>query len=250
MVPMPLVDLTDAATGVGPADAHWPEIATAPVAFETDMATSGPLHSFEISSSVGVPDGVVESARAAAAATGYAQGWAAGIAEAQRAMADRLAAQAEQLDAAIDTAAAGYRQVLSVIDGAATQIRSQHVTTAAQIQDAIIAAGFSIAESLLGQALADEGLRSRAAVARALDLASGSDDVDIRVAPADFTALAQLAGADPTATSLVEQRGSRTIVITPDGSLQPGDAVARYSASEIDARLSAAVDRVREALSL
>jgi flagellar assembly protein FliH len=44
--------------------------------------------------------------------------------------------------------------------------------------------------------------------------------------------------------------GGRQVTVVPDGTLSPGDAVAECDATEVDARLGAALDRAGKALGL
>jgi flagellar assembly protein FliH len=77
-------------------------------------------------------------------------------------------------------------------------------------------------------------------VARALSLAPSDEDVRVTLHPADLAAL----GAEGTTRT----EGGRAITFAADDTLAPGDALARSGATSIDARLGAALERVREVL--
>jgi flagellar assembly protein FliH len=64
--------------------------------------------------------------------------------------------------------------------------------------------------------------------------------VTVRLNPEDLATLVVL-------DSTVEIDG-RTVTLVPDASLQCGDAVAVCDTTEVDARLTAALDRARKAL--
>ena len=113
--------------------------------------------------------------------------------------------------------------------------------TAEQFEDLILSAALAIAEALVGHVLHDDESRSRGVLAHALSLVPEREDVQIRLHPADHAALvADAAGAARAAT--------RSVTLIADPSLQPGDAVARCGATEIDARIAAGIARVREVL--
>ena len=74
-------------------------------------------------------------------------------------------------------------------------------------------------------------------LAHALSLVPEREDVQIRLHPADHAALV----AD---AAVATQAATRSVTLIADASLQPGDAVARCGATEIDARITAGIARV------
>jgi len=213
----------------------------AAVTFVADTVRSeAPAAVFEIAPRAGVPDELLAPARAAAQAAGYAAGWASGI-RAARLVADAEAhVAAAERDRASATQRAALAQAITAIDRAAGALEQRAVPAAEQIEQLILSSAFAIAETLVGRTLADEQLRSNAAVARALSLAPVDEDVLVTLHPAD---LAALGAAGTTRTD-----AGRAISFAADDTLAPGDALARSGATSIDARLGAALDRVREVL--
>lgn len=232
--PLQLADLAELRAGDVPPPA-------AAVAFVPDAApTEAPAAVFEIAPRAGVPDELLAPARAAAQAAGYAAGWASGI-RAARLVADAEAhVAAAERDRASATRRAAFAQAVTAIDRAAAALEQRAVPAAEQIEQLILSSAFAIAETLVGRTLADAQLRSNAAVARALSLAPVDEDVTVTLHPAD---LAALGAAGTTRTE-----GGRAISFAADDTLAPGDAQARSGATSIDARLGAALERVREVL--
>lgn len=216
----------------------------APVTFSAaavDVPAAPPV--FEISRSAGIPDDLVAEARRGAQAAGYAAGWASGI-QAARVVAD---AEAQTRRAEDERLAAERRarlqQAFTALDRAAEGLEARAVPAAEQIEDLIVGSALAIAEELVGQVLRDEQVRSQAALRRALSLAPADEPLTVRVHPADLAALAGDDGELSPAAGV-----TRPLQLVADPSLQPGDAVASCAATEVDARLSAGLARVREAL--
>jgi flagellar assembly protein FliH len=162
------------------------------------------------------------------------------------------AVAAENAAAARDSA---YSQAFEALFDAAEELEGLAVQSAADIEEQIVAAAWSIAEAIVGQVLADDETRSRAAVTRALSLAPADEDVTVAVSPADFRVLAAERGdavdSAATATDMTpirRSRGLRTVSILADDTLAPGDAVATCGATTIDARIAGAIERVKQVL--
>jgi len=254
------------------------------VPFRPDSTTRPTLHEFRVSTAAGVPDEVLEPARAAARAAGFAEGWAAGLRQAKLAAeecarADKAAAQRAEADRD-----ARRQRAFRTIDEAAAELERTSVPDAENIQDQIVGAAFEIAEALIGRALRDDAIRAPAALARALSLAPVDCEVTVTVSPADFRTLISggIGGAhaqpadeeswiartgdaatsearpavpgvvDPPpesgVTSMSQRLAGRSVTIAMDPALAPGDALATCGATRIDARLSAGVERVKRIL--
>lgn len=264
------------------------------VPFRPDGPTRPPLQPFRVSTGAGVPDEVLEPARAAARAAGFAEGWTAGLREARQAAEERAKADLAATARAEADRDARRQRAFRTIDAAAAELERRTVPAAEDIQEQIIAAAFEIVEALVGRAMRDDAVRAPAALDRALSLAPAGCDVTVTVSPADFRTLmadgiggahalpavdstresspAGAPGLDDTAlaagtlgaaggsagaggpasddgvTTMRQRRGGRTVTIAMDPSLAPGDALAICGATRIDARLSAALDRVKEVL--
>ena len=202
---------------------------------------------FDFASDAGVPDQLVEQARAEARAVGYAQGWAHGLRDAAESQAaERAVADAER--AALRNRQ--EQQVSSALQGlqaAAADLRQRTMSITDDIEDQILAAAVKLAEALLGRELRDPEVAAPAALARVLRLAPANEPVTVWLNPIDHTTLTA-----PNGTALigsVEGATGRGLTFETDPELQPGDARARCGSTTIDARLSAGVARLREYLS-
>jgi flagellar assembly protein FliH len=223
-----------------------------------EQASSPTLRAFAVSRKAGIPEDLLAAESAAARASGYAAGYATGIDEARAATRARLAAEAAAAETAANARESASRQAFQALFDAAEELEGLAVQSAADIQEQIVSAAWSIAEAIVGQVLAEDETRSRAALTRALALAPSDEDVTVTVSPADFMVLAGRDGADADdfdsadvatdMTPLRRSRGLRSLVIMADEALAPGDAVASCGATTIDARLTAAIERVRQVL--
>ncbi|THJ65047.1 hypothetical protein E8P82_13025 [Arthrobacter echini] len=175
------------------------------------------------------------AARDTAAARGHAAGYADGLALARA----ELAEQRTRLDAerAAERRHADQRaaQRMRVLDAAVRALERQSAPVLAEARTRILDAALEIAEALLGQELQDGPSSARAAVARALSGIDGEDVRTVRLHPAD---LADLSATDVPAG----------LQLSPDPSLQRGDAVAECENGQLDARLGSALARVRDVL--
>lgn len=192
-----------------------------------------------------------ETVRAAARAEGYAAGWAAG----RRAAAAAAAEEAAQERAAMQTVearrAAAHAAAVAALHRAADEHARRAVPTYEQAADAVAATAFAVVEELLGRELALARDPGRDAVRRALSMlpdgvaagSAGGPPVTVRLHPSDAAALtaAALTAADPADLP-------PGVTIVPDPGLARGDAVAECGPCHVDARLGAAVARVREVL--
>jgi len=196
---------------------------------------------FRRTTEVPIPAELLEQARASAVAAGYAEGWAQGVreatAEAQaaaQAAQERARAVAEQDER--DRAAA-LQQAAAAVLAAADRLAQREVPVLAELEDVVLGAAVELAEALLGRALASSPEPGLDALRRVLALTPDGGSPVVRLHPEDLASL----GA-PEGDHLVD---GRVVRLRPDPTLARGDAVAEYGASTIDARLSAAVQRVR-----
>jgi flagellar assembly protein FliH len=224
----------------------------APAAFEIDLRRVASVgHAGR--SPVAVPtDGGWRSATAADLATevresaraeGYSAGWAEGRRVAAAEARVRRADVAREVAVAEQTRRARHSSALAALATAAAELERRTVPVAEELSDSVLAAALVLAEAVLGRELATTAADGGAhALRRALDLAPRHRPVTVRLSPED---MATLAMHDTT----VEIDG-RQVTVVPDATLAPGDAVAVCDATEIDARLGAALDRARKALAL
>ncbi|HEX8095940.1 FliH/SctL family protein [Jatrophihabitans sp.] len=202
---------------------------------------------FDFASDAGVPDQLVEQARAEARAVGYAQGWAHGLRDAADSQAgERAAANADRVTLR-DRQQQQVASALQALQAAAADLRQSTMSITDDIEDQILAAAVEIAEALLGRELRDPEVAAPAALARVLRLAPANEPVTVWLHPADHRTLTA-----PNGTALigsVEGATGRGLTFEIDPELQPGDARARCGSTSIDARLAAGVTRLREYLS-
>ncbi|GAA3448007.1 FliH/SctL family protein [Planomonospora venezuelensis] len=194
-----------------------------------------------------LPTEIVEEARATAQAAGYAAGWAQGREEA-RAEAQRIAqatarAEAERTARAEAEQTARLDSALTALAASAGQLERQTAPVATEIEELILQTAFTIAEAVLGREIAHSPEPGREALARALELAPAGRPVLVRLNPGDH---ATLVGAGEARFDF----DGRDVALVADAGLEPGDAVAECDATSVDARLSTAVQRAKEALGL
>ncbi|GII05967.1 FliH/SctL family protein [Planobispora takensis] len=190
-----------------------------------------------------MPTEVVDGARAAAQATGYAEGWAQGREEARQAAAAEVRDEAERVARAEARKIARLDSALAAITGSAAQLERQTAPAAAELEELIVQTAYALAEAVLGREIAHSPEPGREALARALELVPENRPVLVRLSPADHAALV---GAGQNTFDI----DGRAVTMAVDARLKPGDAVAECDATAVDARLSTALERVKEALGL
>ena len=186
----------------------------------------------------------VERAKQEARTTGYAEGWAQG----RRAAALEAAAAAERARA-VEHAhdqrrAAALAQAVNALGRAITNLENQMMPTLHELQEAVLAHAFELAEAIVGRAMDDPEGRAAAALRRAMSAAPEHGDVVVSLHPDDFR---NLVG---TATDADYNYEGRPVHLRPDPALYPGDAVAETGTTTVDASIAAAVARARAALRL
>lgn len=194
----------------------------------------------------GVPEdsAPVERAKQQARTTGYAEGWAQG----QRAAAVEAEAARERARA-VEQAhdqrrAAALAQSVNALGRAVTNLETQLMPTLHELQEAVLAHAFELAEAIVGRAMDDPEGRAAAALRRAMNAAPDQGDVVVSLHPDDFR---NLVG---TATDADYNYEGRPVHLRPEPGLRPGDAVAETGTTTVDASIAAAVARAREALRL
>lgn len=176
-------------------------------------------------------------------AEGYAIGWAAGSRAAASKAAQERREEAERAAAERAGRAARVEQALAGLGAAARAARARAVPTLAEVADELTKASIELAEAALGAELSDRGAAVRAALARALSAEGEEHVVRIRLNPQDLAALGEvpdLLGVDVRIPAGVE--------LVADASLAPGDAISEFEDGILDARISTALRRIRNAL--
>jgi flagellar assembly protein FliH len=183
------------------------------------------------------------AALVAARARGYATGYANGRRVAAEEQATWLAA-AEETRAAHETHAAEQVTALArALQAAAARLGEATVPVLSDVEGAVVEAAFELATAVVGVALADRLSAARAAVARALSGETAGAVAVVRLSPQD---LALLESGEASADLLTAAGASPRLVADP--ALAPGDAVAELPAGWLDARVSSALARAKEAL--
>jgi flagellar assembly protein FliH len=194
----------------------------------------------------GVPEdsAPVERAKQQARTTGYAEGWAQGQRAAALA-AEAAAERARAVEQAHDQRrAAALAQSVNALGRAVTNLETQLMPTMAELQEAVLAHAFELAEAIVGRAMDDPEGRAAAALRRAMTAAPEQGDIVVSLHPDDFR---NLVG---TATDADYNYEGRPVHLRPDAALHPGDAVAETGTTTVDASIAAAVARAKEALRL
>jgi len=190
-----------------------------------------PHRLFEVTRPAEMPDEVLAPARAAAEAAGYAAGWGKGV-QAARAVVD---AEHEAARRTTESRAAELLQALAAVQSASNGLERRALPVVDELEQLLLGAAFDLAEAIVGARLRDDEHRGFDALHRVLALATVGEPVRVRLHPADLQIVRT---ADvPEGVELVA-----------DPAQAPGDAVATCGASEIDARITTAVERVREQL--
>ncbi len=162
---------------------------------------------------------------------GHAAGYAAGL----RAADLELAARRAELEALAAEAAEESRRrlqsALAALEAAAARLDARTAPVLAEADRALVASAVELAAAILDR---EPSTSSVEALDRALRIAGDTAPRRVRLAPSDAL---QLAGVTAGGVEIV-----------PDPAVPAGDAIVDLPRGEIDARLSAALDRARAAL--
>ncbi|RHA44533.1 FliH/SctL family protein, partial [Cellulomonas rhizosphaerae] len=135
-----------------------------------------------------------------------------------------------------EVAARRVSDALEALARAAAAVRAVAAPVLADATHALHAGAIELAEAVLGVELADDERSALAALARVRAAEPGPGPVTVRLHPRD---LATLLTGDADLTDLR---------LEADPSLAPGDAVAEHADGHVDARIAAALERGRAAL--
>lgn len=165
-------------------------------------------------------------------ADGHAEGFRVAAAEAAVAAA-RARAEREAADAAAQRALAS---ALGALESAAATLSARVAELAQADEQTISARAVELAETILGEALADREFAATAALRRGLAAGDGAQPIEVRLSVAD----ARVVGDHPAAPAGVS--------VTGDDELAAGDAVVVLPDGMVDARIGAALQRARRAV--
>jgi flagellar assembly protein FliH len=211
-----------------------------------EVADTATTARFGVDLRQGVPEdnAAVERAKQQARTAGYAEGWAQGQREAA-AVAEASAARARAAEQAHDQRrAAALAQAVNALGRAITELETQLMPTFGELQEVLLARSFELAEAIVGRALDDPQGRGADALRRAMAAAPEAGNLVVNLHPEDYRTLIGDSGeAD------FDHEGRR-VILRPDATLRPGDAVAETGTATVDATVAAAVARAREALRL
>jgi flagellar assembly protein FliH len=186
----------------------------------------------------------VERAKQQARTAGYAEGWAQG----QRAAgleAEAAADRARALEHAHEQRrTAALAQSVNALGRAVTGLETQLMPTLHELQEAVLAHAFELAEAIIGRALDDPDHRAADALRRAMAAAPDQGEIVVNLHPEDYRNLVGDTG------SADHNYAGRPVHLRPDPALRPGDATAETGSTTVDASIAAAVQRAREALRL
>lgn len=168
------------------------------------------------------------------------RGHAAGFADGTRKAEARMTARIAEIEADAATRAARAAEqtaaAVTALNAATVALENLILPVATDVDDTLIGAAMDLAEAVLGRELADSGVALQSALDRVRTHPDAATAVSIRLNPAD------LASLEPSAIAAV---GIRLIA---DPRLLPGDAMADLAVGFIDARIGAALARVRHEL--
>lgn len=174
---------------------------------------------------------VKEKARTVGYKEGYEEGLALGYNEAGRL---RVADQ-EAFEERERVRTAKLQGALDVLAAAAEHLEQRQTLALADVEDVVLRTAFEVAEAIISRELALAADPARDAVNRAFALLPIAEDVVLHLNPADIDALA----------AAHDWQQGRTVQLVADTSLARGDCVADAGPRRVDARISAALERVR-----
>ncbi|WP_193311470.1 FliH/SctL family protein [Georgenia satyanarayanai] len=179
---------------------------------------------------------------AAGYSSGYTAGWSAGARAAAQDAEEQRRRAAEELADLAQQAATAAQEALGVLAQAAEAARRRSAPVLSEAQDALTRAAVDLAETVLGAELRDGEASAQSALRRALSVRD-EGLVRVRLNPED------LAHVTATLSSLPgELHVPAGVELVADHDLGRGDAVSELEEGYLDARVGAALSRVRDAL--
>lgn len=178
---------------------------------------------------------------------GHAAGYTAGLRAAEAERVRRVEELETEFAARRDQQQREVRQLIGLLHAAVEALNARCLPTVEAAEETLVAAAVELAEAILGYELADRSKAACAALDRALSGSKGLDVVTIRMNPADISILER--GASD-GVGLAAEPGRTAAVLTPDSSLDRGDALAELPQGFLDAKIGTALARVKNALAV
>jgi flagellar assembly protein FliH len=184
----------------------------------------------------------LEQTREQARMTGFAQGreeghnlgLKEGRAHAEREAEQQVAMITAETEAKVN---ALNEVVQTTMDSLTAGFAEQIARISDEASSSTVELALEIAEAVLGHQVAAADDPGAAAIARCLELAPASGELNAHLNPEDLMILGDVPSLE-----------GRKLTLTPDSSLQRGDAIVTVNEATIDARLSESLRRVAEAL--
>lgn len=205
-----------------------------PVALST-AGGAGTAGAFRLAGSSAPGKNDDKSTQAFGYAKGFSSGWAAGQKRATREAEQERHILNEDARLAEEARTEAYVDAMDEIQAIADAVSSRDALVIEDMKAALMEAALELAEALLGAELSDEPTRAKSALKRALSMNDPKDIVKVNMNPQDVATLTNLGVDCP-------------VQLVPDAELDPGDAVAYMPEGLLDARLTSALRRAREAL--
>ncbi|MGX1793285.1 FliH/SctL family protein [Microbacterium sp. NPDC055312] len=181
-------------------------------------------------------DADADAERRRARQRGYADGHAEGFRVASAAAASAAAAARAEREQADAEAARALASALAALDAAADALSARADALAQADERRMSALAVELAETIVGEALADREFAALSALRRALSAGDGDRPVEVRLSTADEQLLRQHTAVPPG------------LPLAVDDTLTAGDAVVVLDDGMVDARIGAALQRARRAL--
>lgn len=178
---------------------------------------------------------LAEATRSAARAQGYAVGWAEGRREALAQAEEDARLLEEDARIAEQRRDAEHREALAALERAAAELRVATQQVCEQVAAEATDLAFEVTRELVGHELTVVADPGADVVHRVVSALPPEGAVQVRLHPT-------VAGA---ASEVLAGHGLR---VTPDPTLQPGDALVETDESVVDLRIGIALDRLREVL--
>lgn len=183
-----------------------------------------------------LPTAAAVAESAAAFTHGHTAGYTAGLRKATAEAASRRVDMEAEHAALLRQCVARTDRAVAALEAAVRALGDVSLPLVTQAQDVLAHASLDLAEAVIGHELTQGNLSARAAIARVLEQPIRPGIHTIRMNPTDLSMLDE---AD------IDSLGLQVI---GDPSLPVGDATAEFEDGFLDARISNALDRVKEEL--